>query len=114
MSDVQGGAVRHPFAPPEVRVSAPARVVEQPPEGKPEPVPVMARDKVWLVLMAAFVVGVVPAAFIAYGFLTDEKPKDQTFVEYEPLEKIEAEGDAESGRRYGKVLDRARAWRARR
>lgn len=110
--------VQHPFAQPAVRVGLfekPAvKEAPAPPARTQEGALIWAQKNVWFLLVAALVVGVVPAAIIAYGWLKDEKPKDQTTIEYEPLEKVSTEGGEEGGRRYGKVLDRARAWRSRR
>jgi hypothetical protein len=117
--DGRDGVIHHPFDQPQVRVGlfdkpAPAPAPVEPPARKQEVSVEWARKNVWFLLVAALALGVVPAVIIAYGWLTDEKPKDQEVIEYEPLEEVTAEGGGAGGGRYGRVLDRARAWRARR
>jgi hypothetical protein len=93
---------------------APAPAPVEPPARKQEVSVEWARKNVWFLLVAALALGVVPAVIISYWWLTDEKPKDQEVIEYEPLEEVTAEGGGAGGGRYGRMLDRARAWRARR
>jgi hypothetical protein len=116
------GAIHHPFDPPKVRVGlfdrpvqAPAPAPVEPPARTQNGTVEWARKNIWFLLVAALALGVVPAVIIAYGWLKDEKPKDQEVIEYEPLEEVTAEGgEAGGGGKYGRMLDRARAWRARR
>ncbi len=115
--DGRDGVIHHPFDQPKVKVGLfdkPAPPPAPPPARTQECVVDRARKNVWFLLVAALALGVIPAVIIAYGWLTDERPKDQEFIEYEPLEEVTDEGGDAAGKRYGRVLDRARAWRSRR
>jgi hypothetical protein len=68
-----------------------------------------------VVLVGALLLGLVLAAVYHWRPRQDVQPKAQTAIQYEPLEKVSGGATEQGGGgKYHRVLDRIRAWKAKR
>jgi len=95
-------AVQHPFEP-----------LPEPPAPLPVP-PKKDFLRALVVLVGALLLGLVLAAVYHWRPRQDVQPKAETAILYEPLEKVGGATEQGGGGKYHRVLDRIRAWKAKR